>query len=111
MSAAISHQPPKDDEEEDDEQGEEFMFDGSTNEEKSQEDSKDISSECITPVHVPKNDHNEPSGAVAADGAQLIKSSPPAESQSIVASVPTSDIPAAESSNERQREQKHLLPR
>ncbi|XP_047203155.1 rho guanine nucleotide exchange factor 10-like protein isoform X4 [Girardinichthys multiradiatus] len=99
MSAAISHQPPKDDEEEDDEQGEEFMFDGSTNEEKSQEDSKDISSECITPVHVPKHDHNEASGAVAADGAQLIKSSPPAESQSIVASVPTSDIPVAESSN------------
>ncbi|KAK5611280.1 guanine nucleotide exchange factor 10-like protein [Crenichthys baileyi] len=75
------------------------MFDDSTDEEKSREDSKDISSECITPVHVPKNDYNEASGAVAADGTQLIKSSPPAESQSIVASVPTSDIPAAESSN------------
>ncbi|XP_036007230.1 rho guanine nucleotide exchange factor 10-like protein isoform X1 [Fundulus heteroclitus] len=100
MSATISHQPPKDNEEEDDEeQGEEFTFDDSTDEEKAQAESKDITSECITPVHVSKSDCDEASGAVTADSAQLIKSSPPAGPESAEASVPTTDVPAAESPN------------
>ncbi|KAM4741361.1 rho guanine nucleotide exchange factor 10-like protein isoform 3-T3 [Anableps anableps] len=95
MSATISHQPPKDDEEEDDEeQGEEFMFDDTTDEDKAQED---IPSECITPVHVSKND--EASASVAADGTQLFKSPPPAGPESSVASIRTTDVPAAESPN------------
>ncbi|XP_017160124.1 rho guanine nucleotide exchange factor 10-like protein [Poecilia reticulata] len=98
MSSTISHQPPKDDEEEDDEeQGEEFMFDDSTDEEKAQED---ITSECITPVCVPKPDNNEASDAVAADGTQLFKPPPPAGPERIVASSLTTDVPAAESPNE-----------
>lgn len=89
MSATISHQPPKEDEEEDDEeQGEEFTFDDSTDEEKTQQDSKDITSESITPVHVSKDDYNGASD-VAADGTQLIKFTPSAEPECIVASNPT----------------------
>ncbi|XP_015230836.1 PREDICTED: rho guanine nucleotide exchange factor 10-like protein isoform X2 [Cyprinodon variegatus] len=100
MSATISHQPPKEDEEEDDEeQGEEFTFDDSTDEEKTQQDSKDITSESITPVHVSKDDYNGASD-VAADGTQLIKFTPSAEPECIVASNPTTDVPAAESQNE-----------
>lgn len=87
MSATISHQPPKDAEEEDDEeQGEEFTFDDSTDEEKAQ---GDTISECITPVNVSKNDHNEASGAVAEDDTQLCKSTPPVGPESLVASIPT----------------------
>ncbi|XP_014888668.1 rho guanine nucleotide exchange factor 10-like protein isoform X1 [Poecilia latipinna] len=98
MSSTVSHQPPKDDDEEDnEEQGEEFMFDDSTDEEKAQED---VSSERVTPVCVPKPDNNEASGAVAADGTQLFKPPPPAGPESIVASSPTTDVPAAESPNE-----------
>lgn len=87
MSSAISHQLPKYDEEEDDEeQGEEFMFDDSTDEEKALED---VTSECITPVCVPKNDNNEASGAVATDCTQHFKHPSPAGPESIVASIPT----------------------
>lgn len=95
MSATISHQPPKDAEEEDDEeQGEEFMFDDSTDEEKPQEDTI---LECITPANVSKNYPNEAAGAVAEDDTQLFKSTPPAGPESLVASIPTADVPAPES--------------
>lgn len=93
MSAMMSHQPPKEDEEEDDEeQGEEFVFEDSEDEEKTLEDCKAITSDCVELSPTSKNESSEPPGGVlqrAADSTQLIKSAPPAGPESTTASNPS----------------------
>ncbi|XP_040889833.1 rho guanine nucleotide exchange factor 10-like protein isoform X2 [Toxotes jaculatrix] len=105
MSTVMSQQPPKDDEEEEDEeQGEEFVFEDSMDEEKPQEDSKGISSDCVSSVQVSKKEHSETSGNVletVTDNPQLPKTSPPAGQEGIptkdAASISTADVPVSES--------------
>lgn len=99
MSTVLSQQPPKEDEEEDDEeQGEEFVFEDSTDEEKLQEDSKGISLDCVSSVHMSKKVDIEASDSVSQtvkDKTQLPKISPPAGQEG----NPTKDLSISAAGN------------
>ncbi|TWW62740.1 Rho guanine nucleotide exchange factor 10-like protein [Takifugu flavidus] len=83
MSTATSRQPPKDDEEEEDEeQGEEFEFDDSSDEEKTQEDREGIHGRMLT----------------VSERPEPLEDLPPAGQEGTVP-VPTTDIPVVESSS------------
>ncbi|XP_029682382.1 rho guanine nucleotide exchange factor 10-like protein isoform X2 [Takifugu rubripes] len=83
MSTATSRQPPKDDEEEEDEeQGEEFEFDDSSDEEKTQEDREGIHGRMLT----------------VSERPEPLEDLPPAGQEETVP-VPTTDIPVVESSS------------
>ncbi|XP_018535020.1 rho guanine nucleotide exchange factor 10-like protein isoform X1 [Lates calcarifer] len=104
MSTVLSQQPPKEDEEEDDEeQGEEFVFEDSTDEEKLQEDSKGISLDCVSSVHMSKKVDTEASDSVSQtvkDKTQLPKISPPAGQEGNPTkdlSISAADVPVSES--------------
>uniref|UniRef100_A0AAQ5XGU9 DH domain-containing protein n=1 Tax=Amphiprion ocellaris TaxID=80972 RepID=A0AAQ5XGU9_AMPOC len=103
MSTMMSQQPPKEDEEEDDEeQGEEFVFDDSADEEKLQEDSKGVSSDCVPPVQLlRKEDSGTASSVSQSDSTQLSKTASTAGLECIanndVTSVSNTDVPVTES--------------
>ncbi|XP_041836684.1 rho guanine nucleotide exchange factor 10-like protein isoform X2 [Melanotaenia boesemani] len=104
MSTTMSHQPPKDDEEEEDEQGEEFVFEDSTDEEKTLEGSKDIVSDCDKPVQVSNKEDSETPAGVSEEASvtsQLPKSPSPVSSERITtnqaAAISITDVPVTES--------------
>ncbi|KAM3621676.1 uncharacterized protein V6R79_014380 [Siganus canaliculatus] len=107
MSTVMIQQPPKEDEEEEDEeQGEEFSFEDSTDEEKPQEDTKEMSSHSAKSVQTRQKEGSGTLGQESQTGTdctQPLKTAPPAGQEGITADdaapVSTADVPANECSS------------